>query len=430
LDGIMSEWPEGWYRDTGRKGAPPGSNDPTVDVPAGSRRPPSGRPPSGRPPAAGDRPGSNRSGSGRAWPDQPPPSSSRYGGAPRGPAAAPPGYYPGGPGPGRGRGGRRWLRPRRIFGVLAVLIALVLVASVAEYFNLNGRLHHSAVLVDYSGRPVQGSGTNWLIAGSDSRVGLTPAEEHALSTGSDIGGSRSDTILVLHIPSGGGKPLLISLPRDSWVPIPGYGENKLNAAYSFGGPKLLAETVQNVTGLRIEHYMEVGFGGFVGVVNAVGGVRLCLQVPLHDPASGLNLNKGCQVLNGAQSLGYVRDRHNFAQQDLQREQDQRLFMKALLSKMTSAGVLLNPFSLIPAADGAAATLTVDSGTSLRNLASAAFALRDPLTTTVPIANSNFVTSSGQDAVEWDRTRALALFNALNDGSPIPAGVVTGSSQAP
>ena len=411
----MSEWPEGWYRDAGRNGAPPGSNDPTVDLPVGAR------PPS---------PGAHRPGS--AWPQQPPPSSSGRGGAPRGPAAAPPGLYTGGRGRGGpgGRGGRAWLRPRRIFGVLAVLVALILVAAVGEYVNLNGRLHHSAVLVDYSGRPVAGSGTNWLIAGSDSRQGLTPAEEHALSTGSDIGGSRSDTILILHIPSGGGRPLLISLPRDSWVPIPGFGENKINAAYSFGGPKLLAETVQNVTGLRIEHYMEVGFGGFVGVVNAVGGVRMCIQVPLHDPASGLNINKGCQILNGGQALGYVRDRHNFAQQDLQREQDQRLFLKALLSKMTSAGVLLNPFALIPAADGAAATLTVDSGTSLRNLASAAFALRNPLTTTVPIANSNFVTSNGQDAVEWDRTKALALFQALNDGTPIPAGLVTGSSQAP
>jgi LCP family protein required for cell wall assembly len=408
----MSEWPEGWYRDAGRNGAPPGSNDPTVDLPVGAR------PPS---------PGAHRPNS--AWPQQPPPSSSGRGAAPRGPAAAPPGLYPGGRGRG-GRGGRGWLRPRRIFGVLAVLVALVLVAAVGEYINLNGRLHHSAVLVDYAGRPVAGSGTNWLIAGSDSRQGLTPAEEHALSTGSDIGGSRSDTILILHIPSGGGRPLLISLPRDSWVPIPGFGENKINAAYSFGGPKLLAETVQNVTGLRIEHYMEVGFGGFVGVVNAVGGVRMCIQVPLHDPASGLNINKGCQTLNGDQALGYVRDRHNFAQQDLQREQDQRLFLKALLSKMTSAGVLLDPFALIPAADGAAATLTVDSGTSLRNLASAAFALRNPLTTTVPIANANFVTSSGQDAVEWNRTQALALFQALNDGTPIPAGLITGSSQAP
>jgi LCP family protein required for cell wall assembly len=430
----MSEWPEGWFRGSaGDAGAPPGSGDPTVDLPVGSRRPQPARPPSARPPSArppGGRPPAASSRAGSPWPDQPPPSSSGRRGASRGASAGPPpSIYASGRSPG-GRGGRRWLRPRRIFGILAVLIALVLVAAVGEYFNLNGRLHHSAVLVDYSGQPVAGSGTNWLIAGSDSRQGLTPAEEHALSTGSGIGGSRSDTILILHIPSGGGKPLLISLPRDSWVPIPGFGENKINAAYSLGGPKLLAETVQNVTGLRIEHYMEVGFGGFVGVVNAVGGVRMCIQVPLHDPASGLNINKGCQTLSGAQALGYVRDRHNFAQQDLQREQDQRLFLKALLSKMTSLGVLLNPFALIPAADGAAATLTVDSGTSLRNLASAAFALRNPLTTTVPIANSNFVTSNGQDAVEWDRTRALALFHALNDGSPIPAGLVTGSSQAP
>jgi LCP family protein required for cell wall assembly len=388
----MSEWPEGWFRDAGSSGAPPGSNDPTVDLPAGARRPqpprpPSARPPSGRPPAGRAAAASSRSGS--AWPDQPP-SSPRQGGPYRGAAAGPPpSIYGGGRNRGGrgGRGGRRWLRPRRIFGILAVLIALILVAAVGEYVNLNGRLHHSAVLVDYSGRPAAGSGTNWLIAGSDSRVGLTPAEEHALSTGSDVAGNRSDTILILHIPSGGGQPLLISLPRDSWVPIPGYGENKINAAYAFGGPKLLAETVQNVTGLRIEHYMEVGFGGFVGVVNAVGGVHMCIQVPLHDPASGLNINKGCQTLTGAQALGYVRDRHNFQQQDLQREQDQRLFLKALLSKMTSAGVLLNPFALIPAADGAAATLTVDSGTSLRNLASAAFALRNPLTTTVPIAAS-------------------------------------------
>jgi LCP family protein required for cell wall assembly len=437
----MSEWPQGWYRESGDgRRTPSGSNDPTVDVPVGSSRPlpppPGSRAPGGRPaarePLASGRPGS-------AWPDQPPPSSARRGGSLS--PAPQPGPYPGGPypggqypgGPGRGgrgggRGGRGWLRPRRIVGVLAVLIALVLVAAVGEYFNLNGRLHHSDVLVDYSGRPLAASGTNWLIAGSDSRQGLTAAQEKALSTGSDIGGSRSDTILVLHIPSGGGKPLLISLPRDSWVPIPGYGENKLNAAYSYGGAKLLAETVQNATGLRIEHYMEIGFGGFVGVVNSVGGVRMCLEFPLHDTASGLNLNKGCQTLDGAEALAYVRDRHDFAEQDLQREQDQRLLLKALLSKLTSPGVLLNPFALIPAADGTAATLTVDSGTSLRQLASAAFALKDPDTTTVPIATSNYLVD-GQDAVEWDRTQALTLFDDLNAGTPVPASLIIGSSQA-
>ena len=106
--------------------------------------------------------------------------------------------------------------------------------------------------------------------------------------------------------------MLISLPRDSWVPIPGHSDNKINAAYVFGGPKLLAKTVQNATGLRIEHYMGIGFGGFVGSSNAVGGVRLCLKAPLFDPASGLHLHKGCQVLSGAEALGFVRARHDFA----------------------------------------------------------------------------------------------------------------------
>ncbi len=326
----------------------------------------------------------------------------------------------------RPRGARAWLRPRRILGLLAILVALVLVVGVGEYINLSGRLHHENVLVDYASRPAQGSGTNWLIAGSDSRQGLTPAQEKALSTGQDIGGSRSDTIMVLHVPASG-QAVLISLPRDSWVDIPGFGFNKINAAYSLGGPKLLAQTVENVTGLRIDHYMEIGFGGFVGVVNSVGGVHICLKAPLRDQASGLNLQAGCQSLNGAEALAYVRDRHDFAEQDLQRIQDQRVFLKSLLDKLTSPGVLFNPFAIIPAADGMAATLSVDSGTSLNQLASAAFSLKNPLTTTVPIASANFVTSNGQDAVLWNRTQALALFNALNNGTAIPPGLITGST---
>ena len=89
--------------------------------------------------------------------------------------------------------------------------------------------------------------------------------------------------MLLHIPSNGGRPVLVSLPRDSYVPIPGFGTNKLNAAYSFGGPKLLAKTVQNATGLQIDHYMGIGFGGLVNVVDAVGGVRMCLPGPDQRP---------------------------------------------------------------------------------------------------------------------------------------------------
>jgi LCP family protein required for cell wall assembly len=409
----MSEYPEGWFRGTAGAGGGPGgasAGEPTTQLPAGG--------------AAGGR------SSGSAWPEQPPSSSSGRGSSGRSSAGrSTRGYeprpYSGGPPRTFGSGGgRRWLRPRRILGIVAVLIALVLVAGIAEYFNLNGKLTRVNALPSYAGQPAQGDGTNWLIAGSDSRQGLSNKQLRKLSAGQGIGGHRSDTVMILHVPSSG-TPTLISVPRDSWVNIPGYGFNKINAAYDFGGPRLLAKTVQNATGLRIDHYMEIGFGGFVKVVNAVGGVRMCLKHPLFDQASGLRLHKGCHNLTGGQALAFVRDRHDFAEQDLQRIQDQRLFLKALLTKLTSTGVLLNPFSIVPAASGAAGTLTVDNGTSLYQLAEVAFSLSHPDTTTVPIANANFLVN-GEDAVQWDQAQARELFNDLNEGKPVPKSLITGS----
>jgi LCP family protein required for cell wall assembly len=433
----MSEWPEGWFRDgQGDGGSPPGpgSAEPTAHLPAGAGAPggagqaafgqdtigpgpgPAGSAGTGA--GAGAVPGAAGPGTASGWPQQPPIS----GGGPRQPARR---GTLGRPGFGGWRG---WLRPRRIIAVLAVLVSLVLVFTVGMYFFLDSKLHRVNVLVNYSGRPAASAGVNWLIAGSDSRQGLSVKEERKLATGFDVSGQRSDTIMVLHVPANGGPSVLVSLPRDSYVPIPGYGYNKINAAFSFGGPKLLAETVQNVTGLRIDHYMEIGFGGFVNVVNAVGGVRMCLLSSLNDPDAGLHLHKGCQTLNGDEALGYVRTRHRFADQDLQRVQDQRLFLRALLSKVTSAGVMLNPFSSIPAAIGVADTLTVDQGTSLYQLIEVAFALRHPETTTVPIANPNYITADG-DAVQWNPAQASRLFNALKNDQPVPKSLLTGSRQA-
>ena len=422
----MSEWPDDWFRGGAGQGGSPAagaSHDPTVQVPVSSAGP------AGKPAAAG--PAGN-------WPAQPPPSSSGQGrgGVDRGAVGRGTDPAEGDViGSGSGRGGglrlprpgglRHWLRPRRITAVLAVLVSLVLVAVVGLYFFFDSKLHRQDVLVNYPNRPAASAGQNWLIAGSDSRQGLSRKEEHKLATGVDIGGKRSDSIMILHISPGGQRPLLISLPRDSYVPIPGHGMNKINAAYAFGVPKLLAETVQNVTGLRIQHFMEIGFGGFVSVVNSVGGVRMCIPQNLRDPASGLHLKKGCQTLDGGQALGFVRTRHLYAQQDLQRVQDQRVFLRALLTKMTSPGVYLNPFSALPAADGAAGTLTVDSGTHLIELVKVAFAMRNPLTTTVPIANPNLQTPAG-DAVEWNRAEAQQLFNDLKAGRPVPKSLLTGS----
>ncbi len=234
--------------------------------------------------------------------------------------------------------------------------------------------------------------------------------------------------MLLHIPSGGGRPVLLSLPRDSYLPIPGNGSNKINAAFAFGGANLLAQTVQNATGLRINHYMSIGFGGLVNVVNAVGGVRMCLPSPIVNPSAGLNLKAGCQTLNGGQALGYVRSRHDFATQDLQRVQDQRLFLRALLSKMTSTGTLVNPFASLPAAFGAAGALTVNQGTHLYQLIEVAFALRNPETGTVPIGSSGSEPNAGS-VLFWSTTQAPELFNALKNDQPVPSGLLTGSSLA-
>lgn len=320
---------------------------------------------------------------------------------------------------------RRGWGPRRVARVAGLVIAALLILTIGFYFYLDGKLTRKNMLVDYSGRPAAGAGQNWLITGSDSRQGLTRKQMRKLATGFDVSGQRSDTIMVLHIPAGGGRAVLVSIPRDSYVPIPGNGLNKINAAYSFGGPKLMAETVQNVTGLHIDHYMGIGFGGLVHVVDAVGGVHMCLHSAITDPAAGLHLKAGCQNLNGAEALGFVRTRHNFAQQDLQRVQDQRLFLRALLRKVTSPGTILNPFAAIPAANGAASTLTVDKSTHLYDLLQVALALRNPETGTVPIADAAYITPAG-DAVKWDTPNAQALFNDLQNDQPVPKSLLGGS----
>jgi LCP family protein required for cell wall assembly len=359
-----------------------------------------------------------------AWPEQPPVQAG--GGARRSPqyqGGRPRGSGSGYSGRGSSGGGRRWLRPRRILAIIALVVVVVLVLSGVMYFYLNSKLTRANVLVDYAGRPAASDGQNWLITGSDSRQGLTRKQERQLATGRGIGGHRSDTVMLLHIPSSG-PSVLVSLPRDSYVGIPGFGMNKLNAAYSFGGPKLLVKTVEEATGLQINHYMGIGFGGLVNVVNAVGGVRMCIPQNLNDPASGLHLKKGCQNLNGAQALGFVRTRHLFATQDLQREQDQRVFIKALLSKLTSPGTLVNPFATVPAAFGATGALTVDKGTQLYQLVQVAFALRHPETTTVPIGASE--TLAVGDVLVWDHTQALRMFDAMKNGQPVPKRLITGS----
>jgi LCP family protein required for cell wall assembly len=349
------------------------------------------------------------------WPSQPPTRSAPGGGEPE--------RWDLG-----GGGGRRWRlwgqpgrRGRRIALILGTVVA-VLIASVAgTYFWLDGKLNRDVTLPVTS---LTSAGTNWLITGSDSRAGLSRAEIDALHVGFNEGTLNSDSIMLLHM--GSGRPVLISIPRDSYVDIPGHGWNKMNAALAYGGASLLIQTVENVTGLKIDHYMGIGFGGLVAVVNTIGGVQICLKTAINDSYSGVNLSAGCHNLNGDQALSFVRDRHSFATEDLQRIQDQRAFLSALLKKATSPGVYLNPFTGLPLGSTAARSMSVDTGTSLLDLVHAASALRDPETGTVPIADSNYYTSAG-DSVLWNKTQATDLFNALKNGSAIPKGLLSGTT---
>jgi LCP family protein required for cell wall assembly len=392
---------QGWYQD-GKPSAnrPPGSaaSDPNSDTATSYQMP-------------GYSSGSGGAGD-RAWPAQPPPSG-------------PPGRYA--PGPGAPRSGRRWRfwgqpgrRGRRITLVIGVAVLVIILALASSYFWVDGKLNRSVALPAFTGTS---AGTNWLITGSDSRQGLSRTQADALHVGFNLGTLSSDSLMLLHV--GGGKPVLVSIPRDSYVEIPGHGMNKINASLAFGGPSLLVKTVENLTGLRIDHYMGIGFGGLVSVVNTVGGVRVCLPTAISDSFSGVNLPKGCHNLNGTQALAFVRDRHSFATSDLQRIQDQRAFLKSLISKATSPGVYLNPFVSLPFASTSASSISVDKGTSLYDLIQAAFALRNPQTGTVPIANADLQTNAG-DSVELDRTQALKLFNALKADKPVPAGLLTGT----
>jgi len=306
-------------------------------------------------------------------------------------------------------------RPGRWRRRIGIAVALVLIALVGWAVYLDQNMNRVAALPASS--TAESSGTNWLIVGSDSRADLSAEDEERLGTG-DAAGQRTDTIMLLH--SGGSGSVLVSLPRDSYLPIPGKGTNKLNAAYSLGGPQLLIQTVENATGLHIDHYAEIGFGGFVNAVDAVGGVDLCVPEAIKDPKANLDIKAGCQELDGQTALGYVRTRAT-ASSDFGRVERQRAFLSALIGKATSPGTLVNPFRVVPLADAMTSLITVDDGDHIWNIAQLGLAMKGVsgggVATTAPVGGTP--TIGGQSVVKWDSNRAKTLFGALQKDQTPP-----------
>ena len=377
----------------------------------------------------------------RATPAMAPPQPPRHI-PPQGAAPVPPGELPrpdepsgsgggaGGYQRGRRSRGDRPSRRRRVVRMMALVVAVLLVSSLGTYVWADTKLNRDVDLGSVPDRPPQGKGTNYLIVGSDSRQGLSSQAKKDLRTGT-AEGSRTDSMILLH--TGAHGTTMTSLPRDSWATIPSFirpdtgmhyppTRNKLNAAFSYGGPRLLVRTVERNTGLRIDHYAEIGFAGFVGIVDAVGGVDMCLERDVKDKKSGVDLKKGCQTLDGAQALAFVRQRHQEAQGDLGRNRNQQKLLTALARKAATPSTVLDPSTVYSVLGSGLDTLIVDKGTAPSDLTSLFRAVKavtagNGKRVNIPVANRNFSTSKGS-AVLWERAQARKLFTQLRNDQPV------------
>ena len=338
-----------------------------------------------------DRPagGSSRQSRGGAY-QEPPPPPPRRPAPPRGAPSPPPS------------------RPRRRFrwGWLKLALVLWLVFLVAVPLWAWSQV--DKVRTDPGGnRPEDQPGTTYLLVGSDSREGLTREQQLEYGTGKGSG-RRTDTIMLLH--TGEGPNLLMSIPRDSLVEVPGYGTTKINAAFAYGGPRLLVETIEGATGIRIDDYVEIGFGGFVNVVDAVGGIEICPKTAMKDPQANLDIEKGCQEVDGKVALGYARSRKTSALGDIDRARHQREVVSAVGAEAKSPWSVLNPVRYFRLANAGSDSLRVGKETSLISTMRFAWAMtrvdgKSGLTCGVPIADL---------AVNWDPERSERLFRLIRE----------------
>ncbi|MBT1669718.1 LCP family protein [Curtobacterium flaccumfaciens pv. flaccumfaciens] len=229
---------------------------------------------------------------------------------------------------------------------------------------------------------VDGTAQNILLVGDDHRPdNATPEQLAELSTEEDGGATNTDTMIVLHINADGSQATMISFPRDSYVDIPDVGKGKLNSAFYYGtlngggdtgGAKMLIKTIENLSGLQIDHYVRVSLLGFYQVVKELGPVEVCLNQAANDPFSGVNLPAGKSSLDAKEALSFVRQRHGLPNGDLDRNIRQQYFLSQEARKVTSAGTLLNPVkmgNILQAVGGSIQTDTnlIDLASQMANL---------------------------------------------------------------
>lgn len=363
-----------------------GRSTPTGAAPARTARTTGARPPVGRPPVS------------------PSPSSAGTRPGPARPAPA-------------GTDTPRVSRRRLVAAGLALVLVLAIAWPIALLIWADGRLTHVDALSGAAGT----DGTTYLLTGSDSRA--DGAIEDPETTG-----QRSDTMMLLHQPASGPAALL-SLPRDTYVEIPGQGPGKLNAAYSAGGAPLLVQTVEGLTGMTVDHYVEVGFAGFEQIVDAVGGVNLCSDLTVDDKDSGMVWTPGCHDVGGTDALAFARMRKADPDGDIGRAERQQQLIASISTRVQDPGLLLKPGTQVALLRSGTGALTVSDGTGMLDLGRMALAFRaangpDGITGTPPISDVDYRPGGVGSAVRLDPDLAPGFFAAIRDGSQ-PAGPVGG-----
>ncbi|MFJ1590606.1 LCP family protein [Kitasatospora albolonga] len=299
--------------------------------------------------------------------------------------------------------------------------------------NLEGGIGRVDPFKDMKNRPQSGNGTNLLLVGTDGRDTITKAEKQKYR----LGGAPchcTDTIMLVHLSADKQRASVVSLPRDSYAEIPAHTDRttgqkhnshpvKLNAAYAEGGPTLTVRTVEHMTGVKIDHYLEVDFTSFMKTVDAVGGVQICTARPMKDAYTGLDLPAGTHQLDGGQALQYVRSRHVDVGSDLGRMQRQQKFMAALIKQATGSGVLLNPVKFQQVSASVLGSVRADEGFGTEEMLALGRAMKDfsPASsefTSVPIGNPSFPVKGIGSTVQWDAAKAKKLFQALREDRPL------------
>ncbi|GAA5189360.1 LCP family protein [Rugosimonospora acidiphila] len=310
--------------------------------------------------------------------------------------------------------------------MIGAAVALVAVLSGFGIFLYSRHLDSQIARTDpfsqiTGGRPpvVAKGAMNILLLGSDSRDPDEKADA----------GSRTDTIIVMHIQADHKHAYLISIPRDTYVNVPGHGDNKINSAFAFGGLPLVIETVEGFTGVHIDHLALIDFGGFQQVTDALGGVDMYIDktiTSIHPPYR--TFQKGTQHLNGAQALDYVRQRYQFPDGDITREKHQQEFLKDILDKAASTGTLTNPSKLNSFLSALTKSMTVDKDFSVADMAWQFRNLRSSDLTFMTSPYSGFGERDGQSVVLSDHDKASALYDAVAKDDM--AAYLAGASASP